>query len=193
MKTRIITSLLSLLLLAGCSSKPSEIIYYQLNDSASIVPNHNKSEAEHLVQLSSISVPDYLKQSKLVLRTAPHKLHFSSANLWVQPPQKDIKSALLHDLNGSHSDHQFVLFEPGLETSDITKLFITITHLYPTENAEVILQGHFTILGANKTRQTHFYSLKHPLNDDGYEHAVEKQRKLVGLLASDIIAALSVK
>lgn len=178
--------------LNGCSSKPSEITYYHLNDTDSVPKLHGEMDiaSRQYIQLSTIKVPDYLKQSKLVLRTGPYKMHFSAANLWVQTPEKEIRAALLSDLNTRANHYYFVNFEPGLNNNISHRLFIDITHFYPTENSEVLLNGYWTLLSDDDSRKDHNFQFIIDLNEDGYSHAVSQQRALISSLSAQIVAQL---
>lgn len=178
--------------LNGCSSKPSEITYYHLNDTESVPKLHGEMNiaSRQYVQLNTIKVPDYLKQSKLVLRTGPYKMHFSAANLWVQTPEKEIRAALLSDLNSQASSYYFVNFEPGLNNNIRHRLFVDITHFYPTENSDVLLNGYWTLLSDDDSRKDHKFQFAVDLNEDGYSHAVSQQRALISSLSAQIVTQI---
>lgn len=178
-------------ILGACSSKPSEITWYQLNDDSVDESNSSLAYKEQMnyVQLSKIAVPDYLKQSKLVMRTAPHKMHFAASHLWVQTPEKEIRAALLADLNRQNSPFWFVNFEPVINRNINHQLIVEVTRFYPTENSQVVLEGYWTLQskGDNAYNQFHFTA---DLQADGYAHAVAKQRSLITLLSKEITAQI---
>lgn len=188
MKIRILVGVLLGVLLTGCSSKPSEMKYYHLNDTSetSVLGSSPASDNKHYVQLASIKVPDYLKQSKLVMRTGPYEMHFSASNLWVQTPEKEIRAALLADLNSSASDHYFINFEPTITGKVEHQLHVEITHFFPTEDSEVLLHGSWTLVSQNASRTDHKFQLSQDLSADGYAHAVSRQRVLIAQLAQEI-------
>jgi len=183
-KTLITTAIA--ILLGGCSSKPSEITWYHLNGliPKQATPNDVIGKNRQYIQLVKISVPDYLKQSKLVMRTAPYEMQFSTSNLWVQPPEKDIPAALLSELNALSQEYYFD-YHPAKAPS--AQLFIDVLHFYPTENSEVIFSGQWGLLHqAASHRQNHSFQFTLDLTKDGYRHAVSQQRELISLLARDI-------
>lgn len=179
------------LFLTACSSKPSEITYYQLNDSIEKLATKpvNSSVKKQYVQLANIKVPDYLKQSKLVLRTAPFEMHFAASHLWVQTPEKEIRAALLSELNNKSEEFWFINVDPTLSGNITSKLVVEITHFYPTENAEVILLGNWTLV-TGPERVHHQFQLNADLQADGYAHSVAQQRHLISVLAREIAAQM---
>ena len=181
--------------LLGCSSAPSEIKYYQLNDVTNFAADKKQLEidSKEYVQLYGIKVPDYLKQSKLVLRTAPYEIHFSASNLWVQTPEKEIRASLLSDLNRQSEQYYFVNYDPLVTTQIQHQLFIDITHFYPTENSDVLLLGSWKLTSDNGERQDHQFQFTIELNSDGYAHAVSQQRAILSRLAEQIVAQIHVK
>jgi uncharacterized lipoprotein YmbA len=183
---------LTISVLMGCSAAPSDIKYYQLNDTTNTgaVKKQLELSSKKYVQLATIKVPDYLKQSKLVLRTAPFEMHFSASNLWVQTPEKEIRAALLADLNSGSEQHYFVNFDPVLTKEIQHQLFIDITHFYPTENSDVLLHGFWTLTSEDGERQDHQFQFSVALSSDGYAHSVAQQRALISRLAEQIVALL---
>lgn len=187
----VLLPLFGLPFIVGCSSNPSAITYYHLNDAtANTSTNVVDISARQSVRLNVIKVPDYLKQSKLVLHTAPHQMHFSASNLWVQTPEKEIRAALIADLNSLSEEHYFTNFEPTRGADNDLSLFIDITHFYPTENSEVLLNGYWTLTSKSNERKDHQFHFITELELDGYGHAVAKQRTLVFELAEQIASQI---
>lgn len=193
---QILRSTLSILpllaLLLGCSSAPTNIKYYELNTVVTppLAANHKPKEA---IMVMALQVPDYLRQSKLVLRTAPHEMHFSANHVWAQIPEKEFYTALITDLNAIAASHSFLSHRRPVTVHDInTQLFLEITHFYPTENAEVLLSGYWELSAMSPPGQTaQSFNLVLPLKQDGYPHAVAQQRHLISRLAEHILIQIN--
>ena len=179
--------LLSVLLmtLMACSSKPLNLNYYVLSTPQAAVPNqHSVSRVQIILQ--PILLADYLKQSSLVMQIAEHQMYFSRQDIWAERLDKAIQKTLLEDLN--RSQHAQFRAYPGLAgESNTLSLTVQIDYFHPTFNSTVVSAGRYWIVDPSSQQsleKTFYLSLK--LTQDGYAHAVEKQRELLQLLANEI-------
>ena len=178
-----------LMILTACSSKPLNLNYYLLSTPQAAAPSQH-SVAQPQIILQPVLLADYLKQSSLVMQIAEHQMYFSRQDIWAERLDKAIQKTLLEDLN--RSQHAQFRAYPGLSgESDTLSLTVQIDYFHPTFNSTVVSAGRYWIVdpaGQHSLEKPFYLSLK--LTQDGYAHAVEKQRELLQLLATEIQQSL---
>lgn len=173
-----------LIWLWGCSTNTPVNHYYLLTPPESDATTR-QIEAHHTVVLMPVWLASYLQQGSLVMQTKPHELHFSHNHLWGQRLEQGITQAMLNEMN-----KQGIKLISEHETSNDQKhirLEVHIEHFLPTDNAEVLLSGHYRVIhkDSSKIGEHRFYYTQ-ALKNDGYEHAVGQMRDLIGQLTKDI-------
>ena len=195
MKTILIASIVSIILLTACSANtPQKTQYYLLNSptSTNSAAVHNKNSQN--IAITLIELPDYLKQPSLVLQLSSHQLHYSHFHMWAEPLQSSFLEALRQDLNHINSRlHYFVTAASSPEASSDV-VFVKINAFHATHQSQAILTGTYWLQGKDFTGEIaeHNFNLTVALNQDGYEHAVEQMRKIVSQLAQKIVNTLAI-
>ena len=174
-----------LMTLMACSSKPLNLNYYVLATPQLETWSSNPAARQPIV-LQPVLLADYLKQSSLVMQIADHQMYFSRQDIWAERLDKAIQKTLLEDLN--HSQHYQYRAYPGLHTeSNALSLSVQIDYFHPTFKSTVVSSGRYWIVDPSKQKsleKTFYLSLV--LEQDGYAHAVQQQRELLRLLATEI-------
>ncbi|NCP66285.1 MAG: hypothetical protein GW763_10125 [Paraglaciecola sp.] len=189
MTKKLITVLCTALLTFGCTSTSVGLNYYVFNAPSSALPAAR--ETNQTVAVDAIVLADYLRQSSLVMQIDEHKLYFSSQDLWAEGLQGAMQKALLADLNSSGT----TLFIAGGRDTQPTyqaSLSVQIDHLLVTNNSTVMLSGHYDVADlSDNTLINQAFFVELALEEDGFAHAVVKQRMLVSQLAKQIQTAVS--
>lgn len=173
----------SFLTLVGCTSSVAPLKYYVLH-----APDTNtkivSDEARQRVKLKSIILPDYLKQRALVVQTSSATLHFSTSHVWAEPLNKSIRQALSAAL---WKENRILVVPDDVYTDSYphTGLYIQIDDFLSTYDGEVLVKGQYWLDNV-ESPQVHHFDYRQTLQEDGFEHAVEKMRVLISDLANGI-------
>lgn len=180
--------LLTLGLLAGCSSTPQQLNYYFLTPSGEAIETDKAASSQEasIVLLEEIRLADYLNQSSLTMQLNDYQLYYARQHIWAEPLQSSISKALLNDLNRQRDLRFIGLREPsGAEPA--FRLSVQIDHFVATDNAEVIASGKYWLAnGDGQLLLDNSFALERSLQRDGYLHAVEQLRGLLAELAQQI-------
>ena len=158
----------------GCSNSVSpNSKFYLLHNASDSVKGASAVSVEKL----KVQFPDYLKQPNLAMKLTSHQLHYAQYHKWAEPLAVSFKKAVKVELKKQNQ-----------QSNTMPALFIDVEHFHVSEHASVILSGSYQILmkEPNKNQYFDFY-IEQKLAEDGYDHAVIQQRKLVTKLVSEII------
>ncbi|MBU3022465.1 membrane integrity-associated transporter subunit PqiC [Aestuariibacter sp. A3R04] len=178
----------SFLALVSCSSSVAPLKYYVLH-----APNTQNqvilSETAHRVQLKQIILPDYLKQRALVVQTSSTTLHFSTGHVWAEPLNKSLRQALSAAL---WQEGRIMVVPDNVYTNEypLVGLHIQVDDFLSTDGGKVLIKGQYWLDNV-KNPQVQYFDYRQTLQEDGFEHAVEKMRALVSDLAKAISSYLS--
>ena len=187
------------MLLISCTSEPLNVRYYLLHTPQNKV-DIKSDVAKPIVVVQSLKIADYLRQSNLVLQVDEFELHYSRQDVWAEELESSFYNALLQDLN-TYGQRNYVAASSPEAISAATTIHLKLEHFHATDASIVVSSGGYWLsvndlkAGENKklTTTSHSFYFESELTQDGYSHAVEKLRTLVGNLASKIekdIAAL---
>lgn len=180
--------------LTACSSKPLSLNYYVLSTplastSQAVTPTGVLAAQTHVL-LQPVLLADYLNQSSLVMQIADHQMYFSRQDIWAERLDKAIQKTLLQDLNHSQR-HQYRAY-PGVNTeSNPLSLTVQIDYFHATFKSTVALAGRYWITDPRTQKSVEkTFNFSQVLKQDGYSHAVQQQRELLRLLATEIQQSL---
>ena len=180
--------LVSFLAMVGCTSSVAPLKYYVLHapdTNSEIIAN----QAKHWVKLKKIILPDYLKQRSLVVQTSSATLHFSTSHVWAEPLNKSLRQALSAAL---WRENRILMVPDDVYSGTYphTGLYIQIDDFLSTYDGEVLIKGQYWLDNVENPQVQHF-DFRQVLQEDGFEHAVEKMRILMSDLASAISSDVS--
>ncbi len=179
-----------MLLLSGCSVKPTEKVnYYLLNSVPAESHNIARKTGEHVIAVAEIRLADYLKQTNLTMQLQTHQLYFSKNHFWAESLQTGIQKALISDLNAGTDSASFVDASSEAAIRPTSKINISVDHFVTTHDSKVVMSGQFWFKqsGANNTSQLQHFHYTADLQQDGFPHAVFKLRELLKRLSDDIL------
>ncbi|MCW8833759.1 MAG: PqiC family protein [Colwellia sp.] len=187
MKSSLISLILFLLLLSGCSSPPEQTQYYMLNNLQNAAPSNAPQKVNVCNTYTvSIAMPEYLNQPYLAMQVHEHQMHYSNSHMWVEPLATGVQKSLLDDLNANSSHSKFTAMRSSGASNNSSTINIEVNYFHVSENSEVIFSGQFTLDEESQNTQ-HPFLYKSQLNNDGYNHSVAQMRQLVSKLANSIL------
>jgi len=180
---KLVSAIVLVLVLAGCASSGGTLQYYLLHATS---PAHveQKQASNRDVSLTSISLPNYLKQRGLVFQTSDTNLHIATDHLWAEPLDEGITKALTNALSPYHVS---IVADRAEMKTDMNALSLHIDDFIATWEGDIILRGQFHIVNAlNNTQHKHDFYYVLPLHEDGFAGSVKVMRKAIDQLAQDI-------
>lgn len=183
MKT--LSFLILILTLCACSTQPGKFRYYQFT----AVLSADESDVQLLENIQQIrlnlTVPDYLKQNKMVMKMDNNELRFAQLHLWAQLPAKAIYTELQRELNQT-AENWFIATGSNSPVRSGMALQVNIHEFYPTLAGDALISGDwmFSVDGAPLMRME-FYN-KTPLKEVGYSHALQALSQLLTQLSHEI-------
>jgi uncharacterized lipoprotein YmbA len=196
---KIIITLLFLVLLTSCASKPLMVKYYLLHTPANKI-SHTGMQTKPIVILQMLDVAEYLNQSGLVMQIDKHELYYSRQDVWAEKLQSSFYKALLEDLNAVGQSN-YVVYNSPVAVFASYSVKVELAHFHATDTSKVVSSGRYW-LSLNDTQtaenvafftSSHAFFFESELKQDGYAHAVGKLRILINNLAKQVekdIAAL---
>jgi uncharacterized lipoprotein YmbA len=196
---KLIITLLSLVLLASCTSKPLMVKYYSLHTPDNKILN-TRVQTKPIIILQMVDVAEYLNQSGLVMQIDKYELYYSRQDVWAEKLQSSFYKALLEDLNAA-GQRNYVVYNSPSAVFASSKIKVELAHFHATDTSTVVSSGRYWLslndpqAAENKkfTTTSQVFFFESELKQDGYAHAVEKLRTLINDLAKQIekdIAAL---
>jgi len=169
-----------LFFVVGCSAVKKErpVNYYVLDAKPSALETKNITRN---IAIERISLPDYLNQPNIVLRDDSQKLHVAYYHSWADDLGSSIRRVVISQLNVLNDSSRF-----SARCEGCTSIKLNLDHFYPTTQGEVILAGSFQIKPINNPVKTESFLINLELEDDGYEHAVDKMRLALSELTAQI-------
>jgi len=166
--------------LSSCAQSPAPEVNYYLLDTANVttknLANNNQQESllikKNNIIIDDILLPQYLKQSSIVMLIGENRLHYAHYNLWGENLAQGVSKLIQQSIGQINSP------EP-------IHLTIEIDHFYPTEQGSVILSGRY-MLTLKKDKKLFKFTLTQDLHEDGYSEAVKKMQLLIKELAKNI-------
>lgn len=172
--------------LMACSTKPGSFRYYQFDAET----QQFQSSLEDLTQKTaitlSLTVPDYLKQNKMVILIDDNELQFSPLHLWAQLPAKALHSQMRKSINHSASNWHVTSGHHGVRQDSNFRLHINLSHFYPTVSGEVVMAGDWLFSVDEKPQTKSGFSYRRALDENGYAAALKTKAILIEQLAQEI-------
>ncbi len=192
MKQVLVVAILSMFLLAACSSNVLvKTQYYLLNNPTLSDNSQFENENSPVISITLSAFPDYLKQANLVLQLSDHQLHYSDFHFWAEPLQSSFAQALIDDANNLDSRFQYVAstaISPESPLPAVMEIVVSISAFHATHQAQAILSGRYWL--KDKALATNLkannFAVTVDLKEDGYPHAVEQMRKAITQLAEQV-------
>ena len=174
-------SVVSILLLQGCTSAPTSLNYYLLHSTDSMPLK--QGDIKQIIVLDKITLPDYLKHRGLVYQTSDTNLHISTSHLWAEPVEEGLTKVLSSALADKH-----ISLNRGDQYSkeESTHISLHIGDFISTYEGEVVLSGQYTISSAEDGASIHPFKFNASLDNDGFSSSIKAMRNTVTQLAQHL-------
>ena len=174
---------LSLVLLAACSSQPPQTSSYLLR---SEVPSTDGEQlAETSVALGGIEVAAYIRQPGLVLASGDGKIHAARNHVWAEPLQVSLRRFLANEISAAAGKDIGTSALPATAT----RINVTIDQLHGDGKGAAVLVAYWELeAGANVS--SYQFAERQDLVSDGYDALVRAQEALLKRLAAAIARSL---
>jgi len=184
--------LLSLLLLCGCASKPSN--YYILNSLQSAAPGVEMARTDNdlTIGVGPINIPEYLDRPQMATRSTPDSLQFAEFDKWAEPLQKNLTRVLAENLAILLSTDRVGVY-PWLTGTQVQyQVTVDITQLERMPEGKVILAARWNVLGDHGDNLLLVKSSRFsiPIESAGYEGIASAESRAVEALSREIALAI---
>ena len=134
---------LSLLLLAGCSSKSD---YYTLQPRLLPQQEVRSLHTRNVVGIGEVQVADYLEKKELSTRLGPTRIRIHQNALWAGSLGRNIQRVLQTNLSQLLPNRTFLAYPWEEPISDRHRLFVTVDQFDGDSNGTVTLMGHWSLV-----------------------------------------------
>jgi len=177
----------TMLLLSACGSSPVvKDRYYSLvlaANGGTATGNDEIMTASLIV--GPIRLPTYLSAHALPMQVGPNRIELAHHHFWAEPLNEAIAKVLTRDI-AERTDGINVERESGRTAAEEDcRLRVEFDAFHPTSESRVVANGRYWV-ESSETSDRQAFSLTRTLTVDGYAHAVDALRGLLGLLAQQI-------
>jgi uncharacterized lipoprotein YmbA len=178
---RIIFILLAVLVFSSCTSTPTPLNYYLLDNNTTAIKQSLGNNDGKTITLLKLQLAHYLENVHLPLLQHDHTIVYANQHVWAEPLALSIKRILVEDFRQYTHNQLRLKRMPNAKNSDY-QLLITITHFSATDDSTVILVGSYWL-----NEKEYSFNFSRDLTADGFSQSVAQQR----LLISDLVKMIS--
>ncbi len=193
-KTILLSTIISVSLLAGCGSSPP-VRMYTLNSLTSTKPVDGIIKKDILVvRVGPIEIPDYLDRPHIVTRTTRNELHIAEFEQWGGPLASDINRSLVENISSILDGSNIAIVPWRTYVHGAYKIPTGVERFDVTPGKAVVLKARWAVIGRDNTspQSVRESLISTPLKGSSYEEMVAAMSEaLVGLsreMAADIKA-----
>ncbi len=184
--------LLSLLLLCGCASKPTN--YYVLHSLQGEAPGVKMARAENglTIGVGPIKIPEYLDRPQMATRSTAYSLQFDEFNKWAEPLEKNLARVLAEDLSILLSTDRVVVFPWAGSLDVLYQVTVDVTQMEYTPDGKAILVAGWSVFGNNgeKLLAVKRSRIIVPMQSTGFEAIASAQSRAVGDMSREIAVCI---
>ena len=173
--------LLSILLIAACSSEPVEPPKYYLLRTPVAVES-GAVQTTPFYSLGRVEVAAYIDQPGLVLESGAGEIHMARQHQWAEPLGTSLRRFLATGI-GAEAGQAVALMSSSPSASRID---ITVDQLHGNSRGEAVLVAYWEVIRENGTVDRYQFSKTRDLGRDGYAALVEAEQALLQQLAVSI-------
>ena len=173
-----------LLLLAACSSQPTQTSTYLLRADSEPQSGHRVPATD--VAFGRLEIAGYIDQPGLVLQTGEGEVHAARYHQWAEPLRGTLEGLLQTEI--SRHLGRDIRFQPDGPVA--TRIDVIIDQLHGNAEGEAELVASWRLRRAQGEDQVYHFVGSQPLERDGYAALVEAERHLLLRLAADMAASL---
>ena len=184
---RLFTTILALILVAGCASKPAK--FYVLNPVASYSSGKNVQIKYH-IGIMKVQLAEYLRRPQIVTRASNNSLFLDDFSRWAEPLQKNIQQSIKTSIEHLLPFATVTNYPWKASKKMNLTININIPKFDSNYQGHCVLQASYAI--HNKTGKV-FYSVRNKkfsthVNPKSYNSIVAGMNKNLNRLSLDIIS-----
>jgi len=192
--TKIICLISVVLALTACASNTQTIRYYSFNLNGFQQTVDTETSSRISIIVDPILLADFLDQDNLVMQLGANEVYKANYHRWAEPLDQAVSKYLVQKINDKiGNEYHFVKSNRMYNRIKKSNLHLNleIDQFHSTDNAEVVLSGHYYFYDKDKSYESikHF-NVTEPLTTDGYQHSVEKLNGLLDQLIIQLIDSL---
>ena len=175
--------------LSYCASDSVPVNYYLLTSNSAQGVTQQVPNSKPIVVLESVEVANYLRQSGIVMQTADTQVQISKRHLWAETLDIALPKFLFQELQKQSNDFNFYLKNSDFVPRSDYRLLVHVDSFQANDNGEVLCSGRYQVISQadNELAVTVDFNFKRDLENDGYDHAIEQLRSLVGEIANNAL------
>ena len=181
------------LFFTACTSSTERVRYYSLTlDSKIQAPAKDVIKQKQLIVLEPIRLARFLRQPGLILQRGNNELITANYHRWAEPLDELISKLLLTNLNNKSEILYFESSDGFINDPGATRLKLYFDKFHATDHATVIISGRYGFVDADvRTLQFTEFLIEETQTHDGYLDTVEKLKKTLDKLASEILSTVT--
>ena len=179
-----------ILILAGCSSTPSEIKYYLLSSDLPNVTKHAGVAGNGNIAVGPVIVPDYLDQPLIVTVNDGGTLNLSENDRWASPLSRGIQTLLISRLADRLSGRRVGAFPSSQGFIHKYRVAVEILRLEGKPGHVVTLHARFQVIDSESgpILYEQEVQLETPMTGAGYPELVAAQSAATLQLADAMVS-----
>ena len=181
-----VASLVLMVFLAGCASKPIEPSHYLMRSTQDIKTRQLNPSSDF--SMGSVVLASYIDQPGLLIETKAGELRAASQHLWAEPVYEGVRNELIVAIGQAKGED---ILPSSLNETRIV-LDVRIDQLHGTNTGTAKLVAYWWLRDGKALISAYQFSEEKALATDGYAALVDAEQALLQRLASDIAATLVV-
>ena len=181
-----ITSLLLVLLLAGCASQSVETSFYLMRSSNDMETRQLNPSTDF--SLGAVVLASYIDQPGLLMETMDGEIRAAQYNLWAEPAYEGVRNELMVEISQAKGED---ILPTNITSTEIV-LDIRLDQLHGTNKGTAKLVAYWWLRRGTEMLSAYKFAQEHPLATDGYSALVEAEKALLAQLAKQIATTLVV-
>lgn len=181
-------------LLSSCANAPIIVNYYTLDNMDTRIKNSTRkviNEQQPLVLLSSIKLADFLTTGALVLQLKSHQIQLSNQHRWADNLSETLTRNLLTKLARKMPNYDFERNDLRWKNKSQATIDVTFEQFTILADKNTLTSGSFWLFNKhNKLVHKQSFSIRIPLMEDGYNHAVVQLESSLTTLTQQIQSSL---
>mgnify|MGYP001817246698 CR=1 FL=1 len=144
------------------------------------------------IYLKPVKFPEYLDRPQMVLREGDYKLQFSEYHRWAEPLKDNFTHVLMQNLNRRIVPGRVMSFSKAVKIVPDYHLSIEVLRMDILDSNQVVLSVNWNLQPEREGSDLIIYNdeFSVPVEEDGFESAVDAQSKAVALFSDQVAGVL---
>ncbi len=185
-------ALLAGAILAGCVGASPAARFYLLSPHVEPGPNVQDEDPGVFLLVGPVDVASYLDRPQIITRSGANEVKLAEFDRWAQPLKESLPKACAESLSVMLGRERVFASEQPAAGEPKYRVTVEVMRFDGEVGGEVVLDARWTVLRGTpesivSSRRTHVVK---PAGSDGYRSLVGAMSEAVGILCSEIAAAV---